>query len=290
MARHESPADVAIGIRTLFLAGGQLIERMQQTVDLFDLLIAELKSIESELDGAQLRMGAFTDRASKPRTSLDQGIGELQVRIVALERARDSACQNWLALASGCFVPATVAIAGVGVMVLLAAPAAATSFAVGTAVSGSLAAESAAALGTAARTTRTAYGELVTEMQTESDLVGTRVCLLADLGALDQLMKFTLPASSGVIGQLVSIRNAWAGSIRKFSARVNELSVDSLPTAPWLKEQEMRATAAGWTGLDAALRAFKVGALVDADLIDFGSALPYDDSAWQSHFALRRAA
>ena len=52
----------------------------------------------------------------------------------------------------------------------------------------------------------------------------------------------------------------------------------------------MRATAAGWTGLDAALKGFVAGSCVDAELIDFGSVLPHDDSAWQSHFALRRAA
>ena len=205
LARHESPADIAVGIKSLFLARGQLLERMQQTVDLLDLLIAEFQSIESELDGAQLMMRAFTDRASQTRTSLDTEIGALQGSIVALERARDAAYQKWLALtASACIVPATIAIAGIVVMVLLAVPVAAASFAVGTAVSGSLAAASAAALGAAARAARIAYNKVVAEVQAESDFVGTRVCYRADLGALDQLMKFSLPASSGVIGQLVS--------------------------------------------------------------------------------------
>jgi hypothetical protein len=291
IARHESPADITIAIKTLFLARGQLIERMQQTVNLLDLLIAEFQSIESELDGAQMRMIAFTDRGSQIRISVDKEIGAMQVRIVALERARDAAYQKWLALtASACIVPATIAIAGIVVMVLLAVPVAATSFAVGTAASGSLAAASAAAVGSAARAARTAYNELLTGMQAESDHVSTRVCYRADLGALDQLMKFSLPASSGVIGRLMSIRSAWAGAIRGFSARVNELSVDNLATGPWMNEQEMRATAAGWTGLDAALKAFVVGSFVDADLLDFGSVLPHDDAAWQSHFALRRAA
>lgn len=145
MARYESPGDITIDIKTLFLGRGQLIERMQQTVDLLDLLIAEFQSIESELDGAQLRMQGFTERASRTRTSLDKEVGALKLRIVALERARDAAWQKWLALtASACIVPATIAVVGIVVLVLLAVPVAATSFAVGTAVSGSLAAASAA--------------------------------------------------------------------------------------------------------------------------------------------------
>jgi hypothetical protein len=291
LARHESQADVTAGIKTLFLAPGQLVERMQQTVDELDLMIAEFQSIESELAAAQLVMKRFTDRTSKTRSGLDQEIGPLQIRVVALERARDAAYQEWLALTvSACIVPATIAIAGIVGMVLLAVPPAAKSFAAGPALHGGATAASAAALAAAAGAARAAYDDLVAEVQAEPDFIGTRVCYRADLGALEQLMKFSLPASSGVIGQLESVKSAWAGSIREFSARVNELTVDNLKSGPWLKEQEMSTTAAGWTRFDAALRAFVVGSFVDADLIDFGSVLPQDDAAWQSHFALRRAA
>lgn len=289
LARHESQADVTAGIKTLFLAPGQLVERMQQTVDDIDLMLAEFQSIESELAAAQLVMKRFTDRSSKTRNGLDQEIGPLQMRVVALERARDAAYQEWLALAvSTCIVPATIAIAGIVVMVLLAVPTAAKSFAAGPALPGG--ATAAAALRAAAGVARAAYDDLVAEVQAEPDFIGTRVCYRADLGALDQLMKFSLPASSGVIGQLESVKCAWAGSIREFSARANELTVDNLNSGPWLKEQEMAATAADWSRFDAALRAFVVGSFVDAELIDFGSVLPQDDSAWQNHFALRRAA
>lgn len=289
LARHETLADTVAGIKTLFLDRGQIVDRMHQTVDLVDTLIAEFLSIESELDAAQLAMKTFTDRSSKIRTSLDKEIGALQARVVALERARDAAYQKWLALTiSACVVPATIAIVGIVVMVVLAVPTAAASFAVGAAVTGGLTA--ATALRAAAGVARTAYADLVTDVQAESDSFARRVCYRADLGALDQLMKFSLPASSGLIGQLVSVKSAWAGSIREISARVNELSVDNLRTGPWLREQEMTATAVGWTRLDAAIRAFVVGSFVDADLIDFGSVLPQDDSAWQNHFALRHAA
>jgi hypothetical protein len=290
-ARHESPADTSAGIKAMFLERGQVIDRMQQTVDQVDALIAEFQSIESELDAAQLAMKTFTDRTSKTRTGLDKEIGALQVQIVALERARDSAYQRWLALTmSACVVPATIAIVGIVVMPVLAIPAAANSFAVGAAVTANLTAPSATALATAAGVARKAYDDLVEEVQTETEFFGKRVCYRADLGALDQLMKFSLPASSGVIGQLASVKSAWAASIREFSARANELSADNLKTGPWLRDQEMSATAAGWATLDAALKAFVTGSFVDADLIDFGAVIPRDDAGWRNHFALRHAA
>jgi hypothetical protein len=291
LPRPESPADTAAAIKTLFLERGQIIERMHQTLEQVDALITEFQVIESEIDAAQMVMQTFTDRSSKNRTSLDKEIGALQVRMVALERARDAAYHKWLALTiTACTVPATIAIVGIIVMVVLAVPAAAASFAVGSAATGSLTAASAAALVTAAGTARTAYDDLVADVQAESDHAGKRLCYRADLGALDQLMKISLPASSAVIGQLVSIKSAWTGAIREFGARVNELSVDNLASGPWLREREMAATAAGWARLDATLRAFVVGSFIDADLVDFGGVLPRDDAAWQNRFALRRAA
>ena len=177
------------------------------------------------------------------------------MQIVALERARDAAYQKWLALTtSACVVPATIAIVGIVGMLVLAIPPAAASFAVGSAQTAGLTMASASALGVAAGVARTAYDDLVDEVQTESESFGKRVCYRADLGALDQLMKFSLPASSGVIGQLEAVKSAWAGSIREFSLRANELCMDNLKTGPWLREREMAAAAAGWATLDARSR------------------------------------
>lgn len=291
LARQESASDTASGIKSMFLDRGQIIDRMQQTVDQVDALIAEFQSIESELDAAQMAMTTFTDRSSKTRTSLDKEIGALQVQIVALERARDAAYQKWLALTtSACVVPATIAIVGIVGMLVLSIPPAAASFAVGSALTAGLTVASASALGAAAGVARTAYHELVDEVQTESESFAKRVCYRADLGALDQLMKFSLPASSGVIGQLEAVKSAWVGSIREFSVRANELSMDNLKSGPWLREREMDAAAAGWATLDAALKAFVTGSFIDAELIDFGGVLPHDDAGWQNHFALRHAA
>ena len=148
LARQESASDTASGIKSMFLDRGQIIGRMQQTVDQVDALVAEFQSIESELDAAQMAMTTFTDRASKTRTSLDQEIGALQVQIVALERARDAAYQKWLALTtSACVVPATIAIVGIVGMLVLAIPPAAASFAVGSAQTAGLTVASASALG-----------------------------------------------------------------------------------------------------------------------------------------------
>lgn len=289
-ARQTSPAETAAAIRKLFLGRGQIIARMQQTVELLDALIGEFQANENALDSARMAMKSFTDRSSRTRTHLDSEIGALQAPLVALERTRDAAYQKWLTLAmSACSVPATIAIVGIGAMVVRSVPVAAASFAAGTPASSAHAA-SASALGVAAGAAHSAYDGLVAAMQTDSEFAAKLTCYRADLGALDQLMKSALPSSSAVIGQLVLVKSAWAGSIREFSTRVNELSADNLRNGPWLKAPEMTASAAGWSTLDAALKAFVLGSFVDADLIDFGSALPHDDAAWQSHFALRHAA
>lgn len=290
LARREHPSETAAAIRSRFFDRGQIIDTMRQTVAQVDTLIAEFQSLETELDAAQLAMQVFTERSSRTRTSLDKEIGALQVRIVALERAREAAYQRWLALTTTtCIVPATIAIVGIVMMVLLAVPAAAASFAVGPPPSGQSAA-SAAALRSAAGAARNAYDNLVTRVQPESDFFASRVCFRTDLGALDQLMKFSLPASSGVVGQLLALRNTWSSSIREFGAHINELSAANLRSCSWLREPATTATAASWTRLDAAIRACVIGSFVDADLIDFGNALPHDDASWLNHFELRRAA
>lgn len=291
VARGEAPANIATGIKSMFLDRGQIVDKMQGTVDQLKALIDEFGSIEGELEKAQLLMKTFTDRSSKTRTSLDEEIGALRVTIANLEQARTAAYNKWLALTvAACAAPAVIGIVGIALMVILAVPTGGASFAVGSAVTGGAAAIAAGALGAAAGVARTAYDDLIAQVQTKGDFLAKRVCYRSDLGALDELMKFSLPASSGVIGQLGAIRDAWTGSIRELSAKANELSADSLANAYWLKEQEVAATAAGWSRLDAALQAFTVGSFVDADLIDFGSELPSDDVNWGKQFAMKSAA
>jgi hypothetical protein len=291
LARGESAANVATGVKSLFLDQGQIIDQMQRTVDQLKLLIDEFSSIESELDKAQLRMKTFTDRSSKTRTSLDEEIGALRVTIASLEQARTAAYNKWVALTvAACAAPAVIGIVGIAIMVLLAVPTGGASFAVGSAITGGGAAIAAGALGAAAGVARTRYDDLVAQLQNKDEFLVKRVCYRSDLGALDELMTFSLPASSGVIGQLGAVRDAWSGAIRELSAKVNELSAGNLAGAYWLKEQELAATSKGWSRLDAALQAFTVGSFVDADVIDFGSALPEDDANWGKQFALRSAA
>ena len=291
IARGESPAAIATGVKSLFFDQGQIIDQMQRTVDQLKMLIDEFSSIESELDKAQLRMKTFTNRSSKTRTSLDEEIGALRVTIAGLEQARNAAYNKWVALTvAACAAPAIIGIVGIAIMVVLAVPTGGGSFAVGSAITGGAAAVAAGALGAAAGVARTAYDDLVTQVQAKDEFLGKRVCYRSDLGALDELMNFSLPASSGVIGQLGAIRDAWSGSIRELSAKANELSADNLANAYWLKEAQLAATANGWSRLDAALQAFTTGAFVDADVIDFGSELPSDDPNWGKQFALKSAA
>ena len=291
LGRGESASDVATGIKSLFFDRGQIIDQMQGTADQLKVLIDEFGSIEAELDQAQLRMKTFTDRSSKTRTSLDEEIGALRVKIATLEQARTAAYNKWVALTvAACAAPALIGIVGIAIMVVLAVPTGGASFAVGSAVTGAAAAVAAGALGAAAGVARTAYDDLVTDIDTRGEFLAKRVCYRSDLGALDELMQFSLPASNGVIGQLGAVRDAWAGSIRELGAKVNELSAANLAGANWLKEQELAATAQGWRRLDAALQAFTTGAFVDADVIDFGSELPADQAGWSQQFAVKSAA
>ncbi|MDB5935499.1 MAG: hypothetical protein JWQ01_2843 [Massilia sp.] len=291
VARGESAASVAAGVKSMFFDQGQMIDQMQRTVDQVKALIDEFTSIESELDKAQLRMKTFTDRSSKTRTSLDEEIGALRVTIASLEQARNTAYNKWVALTvAACAAPAIIGIVGIAIMVILAVPTGGASFAVGSAITGGAAAIAAGALGAAAGVARTTYDDLVIQVQAKDEFLAKRVCYRSDLGALDELMNFSLPASSGVIGQLGAIRDAWSGSIREMSAKANELSADNLANAYWLKDQQVAATAAGWSRLDAALQAFTIGSFVDADVMDFGSELPADDPNWGKQFAIKSAA
>lgn len=287
---HSAPV-VCEGIRSLFLGPGQIVERMQQSVTLLDMLLGEFQALEGELESAQLAMKAFTDRNCKTRTNLDQEIGALGLTIAKLDKARDTAYDKWLTLTmSACAVPATMGIVGIAAMVVLATPAGGGSFAVGPAASDGSALPAAGALRAAAGVARTAYAELVASVHARDESLARRACFRSDLGALDDLMKYSVPASSGVMVQLGAIRNGWADSIARIAAGVNQLGAASLRTSGWLDETHMSGAAASWRQLDSALAAFAPGSFVDADLIDFGSELPQDDAGWQRGFALRRAA
>jgi hypothetical protein len=103
-------------------------------------------------------------------------------------------------------------------------------------------------------------------------------------------MKFSLPTSSGVISQLKVVKASWESSIEEMRYKVNALSTETLADGPWLKEQEMAASAANWSKVDDALKAFINGSFVDSNLIPFGSSLPKDDPDWQKKLVSRLAA
>lgn len=280
-ARGEKPADVVTGIKSLFLDTDQIVDKMQQTVEQLDLLVKEFKDLENELEAAQDAMRTYTDRSSKTRQSLDKEIGGLKTRIEQLEKDRDAAYQKWVDLTVAAIaVPAGIAIVGIGVMVLLAVPTSGSSFAVGSAVTGAAAAAAGTGLGVAAALARTSYDNLVEEMSTKEEFLQKRIVYRHDLGALDELMKFSLPTSNGIINQIQVIKAAWASSIDEIRYKVTNLTTQTLADGPWLKEQEMAASAASWIKVDDALKAFFIGSFVDSSLISFGGELPKDDPNW----------
>lgn len=289
-ARHETAADAAAGIRSLFLDSGQILDNMNDTIAQFGTLIAQFEQIEEALGEAQLRMRTFTERSSKTRTELDKEIGALQKTIEDLERARDAAYSKWLALTiSACIVPAAIGIIGIVAMVILAVPTGGSSFAIGSAVTGAGVAGAAAALGITAGVARSKYDGLVQEVHQQSAFLAKRMSYRSDLGALDELMNFSLPASNGILSQLRSVQSAWNTSARELSARASELTASNLHTGPWLRESEMIKAADGWGKLDKALKAFITGSFVDASLIGFGASLPPDQPDWQQQLLAKAA-
>jgi hypothetical protein len=291
LAMGARPADTVAGIKSLFLDQGQIVASMDRTVGQLNTLISEFQGLEQKLGEAQDQMRIYTDRSSKTRVELDKEIGEIRATIADLEKQRDAAYDKWLGLTiAACAVPAIIAIAGIAVMVILAVPTGGASFAVGAAVTGAGATLAGAALGTAAGLTRSKYEDLCKRVAEEGEFLGKRICYRSDLGALDELMKFTLPSSTSVIGQLGEVRDAWYGSIRELSARVNDLSLANLADSPWLNQALMSDAAASWGRLDEALKAFVRGSFVDATLLDFGDPLPRDDARWIQNFSARKAA
>ena len=290
LSRQESPAGATAGIKSLFLDSGQVVDRMQDTITQLGQLIAEFELLEAALDDAQQRMRTFTERSSKTRTELDKEIGKLSKEVEQLEQARDAAYSKWLGLTiSACIVPAVIGIFGIALMVLLSVPTGGASFAVGSAVTGAGVALSAAALGTAAGIMRTRYDGLVQQVHDQKELMAKRVCYRSDLGALDTLMDFSLPASNGILQQLRGIQKAWSTSARELSTQAAELTADNLRSSIWLREGEMLKAADGWRTLDDALRAFLVGSMVDARLFNFGASLPPDQADWQEKLLAKAA-
>lgn len=280
--RGEKSSDAVAGIKTLFMGPSQFVNKMQQTVDNMDLIIKEYRALESELEEAQEEMAIFTKRSSATRESLDSEIGSLQTKIAQLEKAREDAYDKWLALTiSACVVPAVIGIVGIGVMVLLSVPTGGNSFAVGSAITTAIAGAAGAGLGIAAGNARTSYDDLVNEVSTRKEFLQKRIAYRHDLGALDDVMKFSLPSSNGIVSQLGVLKGSWQGSLDEIRFWVNELSTDNLADSPWLKDRQMTEAANQWTTVNDALRAFTMGSFVDAQLIDFGASLPENDQNWQ---------
>jgi len=198
---------------------------------------------------------------------------------------------KWLDLTIiACGVSAIIALVGLAVSVILTEATAGTSLIVGAVVTTAVVAAAGTALGIAAGIARTDYENLVSELSTKGETRQKRVAYRHDLGALDGLMKFSLPASSGLIGQIRSVRESWGSSMQEIRFKVADLSVDSLKSGPWLKEQEMAAAAANWTKVDDAIKAFVLGSFVDYQLVDFGKPLPKDDPDWEKKLVSKLAA
>jgi hypothetical protein len=290
-ARNTPAAEVVTGIKSLFFDTDQIADRMQQTVTQLNALLSQFQAMSDELEEAQNAMKAYTSSSSKTGKALDEEIGALQAKIVQLEKDRDAAYQKWLDLTiSACVVPAIISVVGIAIMVVLAVPTDGASFAVGAAVTTALAGAAATGLGVAATNARTSYDDLVKQVDSTSEFMQKRVAYRHDLGALDSAMNFTLPASSKVIEQIGTIRDAWVSSLQEIKYKVGELDVNNLSSGPWLQDADMAASAANWTKVDKAMRAFIGGTFIDTDSTAFGKPLPQDDPNWQGNFSRQLAA
>lgn len=280
-AGNASKAEIVEGIKSAFLDADQVVSGMRQTRDQFTVLLAEFESLQKELEEAQDAMKTYTDKSSKTMTALNTEIGQVQNNISKLEKDRDAAYQRWLDFTiASCAVAAVIAIVGIAVSVVLAAPTAGASAFIGSAVAVGVAGAAGAALGVAASVARTSYDDLVKQVQAEQDFLKKRIAYRSDLGALDQLMQFSLPTSAGLVGSLVTIRDAWSATIEEISGRVQALTVANLDDGPWLNAAAMNAAGANWAAVDDAMKAFCMGGFVDPELVAFGAALPKDDPNW----------
>lgn len=290
-ARNQPAAEVVAGIKSLFLDSDQIVDRMSETALQLDQMLAELQGLQDELADGQAAMAKYTDQSSKTQKELNDQIGNLKSSITQLEKDRDAAYNKWLALTiSAVAAEAVIAIVGVAISVILAAPTAGTSLAVGSAITAGALAVAGAALGTAAGVARTSYENLVTELQGKEDLLVQRVAYRHDLGALDGVMKFSLPSSTGFVRDLRAFRDGWKSTIQEVQYRVADLTTENLVTGPWLNQSEMADSSRNWGTVDSALRAFVQGSLVDSTLVAFGDAIPKDDPNWQKRLTTRAAA
>jgi hypothetical protein len=290
-ARNEDPKNVVAGIKSLFLDADQIVDKMRQTKAQLDALVNEFEALYKELEKSQQEMEKFTGKASKTMTALSTEIGETEGKIAQLEKDRQAAYDKWLALTiAACVVAAAIAIVGIAVSVILAAPTAGASAFVGSAISVGVAGAVGTALGIAAGIARTGYEDLVKEVETKKEFLKKRIAYRSDLGALDKLMKFSLPSSEAVQHGVGVVRDAWGSSINEIQARVQDLTVGSLSDGPWLNSEAMAAAAANWTTVDDALKAFSVGSFVDAELVSFGAPLPKDDPKWLENLKKQHAA
>lgn len=291
IAEGEKPSEVVAGIKSLFLDADQIVDKMRHTVEQLDVLVRELQTLQEELEAAQEAMKIYTQRSSNTRKSLDKEIGSLKNKIEQLEKDRDAAYEKWLALTiSASVVPAVMGILGIGLMVLLAVPTGGGSFAVGGAVTAAASGAAATGLGVAASNARASYDNLLQELSTNQEFLQKRSAYRHDLGALDDLMKFTLPSVNEIISQIQVLKQAWTSSINEIQYKVDDLSIDNLASGPWLTAQQMAASADNWLNVDNALKAFMNNSFVDSELITFGSSLPKDDPNWQQNLALKLAA
>jgi hypothetical protein len=290
-ARGSSPADVVAGIKSMFTDTNGIADKMRATAMAFDALVKEFESLERELAGFQTAMQTYTERSSNTRVALDKEIGDLKEKIKKLEKDQKDAYDKWLDLTiSSVAVGAGIAILGVALSVILSGATMGTSLAWGSAISVGAATAVGSALGVAAGLARTSYEDIVKDLEGKGEFLVKRTAYRSDLGALDNLMRFSLPASGGVTREVRSIRDGWNGTVDEIRSKISDLSVNNLQSGPWLKRDEMAAAAANWTKLDTLLKSFTVGSFVDYDVIQFGDPLPKDDPNWQKDFVGKFAA
>jgi hypothetical protein len=183
-----------------------------------------------------------------------------------------------------------IAIVGIAFSIILAGVTAGSGAAVGAYITVGAATIAGGALGAAAGVARSSYEHLVTEVDDKKEFEQKRIAYRHDLGALDDLMKFSLPAAGGIVGQAQIIRDAWKSSIEEIRFKVGELGADNLSDGPWLDERAMAAAAANWITVDNALKSFVVDSFVDYEVIKFGDPLPKDDPNWEKKFIAKVAA
>lgn len=291
-------AEAVKGIREFLLGPDQVADRLQRTIEDLDRLIAALDEKAQRLGVAQEAMGTYTAASSRMRASLTREIGAIEASVADLERQRDDAFAKWQGLtAAACIVPALIAVIGTGILIVtvavsvpLTGPGAVAGLAWGTALVGATTAAAATGLGTAAGIARTGYEGLVQKVGDARDLRAKRVAYRHDLGALDGTMKFSLPTTAQVIGQVRTLRGGWQGALDEVRFRANELTPASLDADGWLDRGTMGAAANRWRGIEEAMDRFLINGFVDSELLPFGAPLPQADPNWRATLEKRIAA